>query len=87
MTTVNKQQSKFSRDEKLYYSNSIPPCKIVIISVRVTLWHMGHKKMKDISKNKENYQFKVGCVSFSNLETEKEIQGTSVKMFVLTILH
>ena len=74
MTTVNRQQSKFSPDEKFYYSNSIPPCKIVIISASVPLWHMGHKKVKDISKNKEIFNLKLDVCIFLTLKHNREFK-------------
>ena len=44
---------------------------ILILSANEPLWQMERKKVKDLSTNKEFYQFKFACVSYLNLKQKK----------------
>ena len=51
--------------------NSIPICHILNFSARAPLWKMALKKVNCFSMKKEDYKFRVGCVSYLNLKQNK----------------
>ena len=49
----------------------MPICYIISLSYHATLCQMACKKVNDLSKEKEEYQFEVACVSYLNLKQNK----------------
>ena len=67
---INKKV-KFHQLRNGNVCNSVPLCNVYIISDRAPLGHMAHKKVKDIYKKTEKYQFQVGCIYFPVLKQNK----------------
>ena len=57
------QATNVPPNDKWELFGSIHLCHILNMSFRVPLWHVARKKVKLLSKKKEDYQFQVGCTS------------------------
>ena len=56
------KETKVSSSNKWKVSNTMPLCNILSLMDHAPLWQMTHKKVNNLSTNKEVYQFKVACV-------------------------
>ena len=70
MLIEKTKETNVSSSNKWQVSNKIPLVHILNLSARAPLWKMTRKKVNNVSTNKEDYQFRVGCVSYSNLKKE-----------------
>ena len=55
-------------NNKRNFGNSVPLCQSFNVGDHEPLWKIAHKNMNNSSKMKEDYQFKVGCMSYLNLK-------------------
>ena len=60
------EETNVSSSYKFQVSSTMPLCHIFNLSGHAYLWKMAHKKVKNFSTKKEDYQFQVGYVSYFN---------------------
>ena len=64
-------ETNISSSNKWQVYNIIPLCRILSLSARAPLWKIARKKVNIFSMRKEDYQFRVACVSYLNLKQNK----------------
>ena len=69
------KKTNVSLSNKWQVSNTSPLFHILSLSTRANIWKMALKKVKNLSRNKEVYQFQVVCVSYLKLHPKQGIKG------------
>ena len=71
MSGEKNQETNVSSSNKWKVFNTTPNSIIHNLSARAIIWQMAFKKVNNLSKKKEDYQFKFGCMSYLNLKQNK----------------
>ena len=86
MLRNKNQETNVSSSNKWQVSNKIPLVHILNLSARAPLWKMTRKKVNNVSTNKEDYQFRVGCVSYSNLKKTRHSKSKLISVCLLNFI-
>ena len=80
------KETNVSSSNKCKVSNTIHLIKILILSAHAPLCEMERKKVKNLSTNKEVYQFQVACVSYIYLKKTRHSRRKLISVCLLNFM-